>query len=271
MKKIILALFTMSILLSCKTETKQESNDMKSQVEEMPVEKMDMSSYPVALQEVFAAHGGFDTWSKIQSLTFTMPKESGDEIHTTDLKTRDALIETEKYNIGSVDGKVWLAQDSTYYPKQRARFYHNLMFYFYAMPFIVGDDGIVYSDTAPLEKDGVSYPGIKVGYESNVGDSPDDEYIIYYHPETKKMEWLGYTVTFGKGAKSTDFHYIKYNKWQDVDGLLLPEELTWYTTEDSLPTEARGEPRKFTRVDVDSSDMGDTFYNMPENGIYVDE
>ena len=25
-----------------------------------------------------------------------------------------------------------------------------------------------------------------------------DEYILYYHPETKKMSWLAYTVTYGK-------------------------------------------------------------------------
>ncbi|MGJ8683083.1 MAG: DUF6503 family protein [Nonlabens sp.] len=269
MKKILLALFTVAILMSCKTETKQDLETSNAEVSKK--HKIDMAAYPVALQEVFTAHGGLGNWNSMQSLTFTMPKEDGVEVHTTDLYTRNALIETEKYQIGAENGKVWLAQDSTYYPKDRARFYHNLMFYFYAMPFILADDGIVYTETTALEKDGISYPGIKISYGSNVGDSPDDEYILYYHPVTHQMEWLGYTVTYGKDSKSTDFHYIKYNKWQDVKGLLLPEELTWYKTENNLPTEARGAPRIFSAVDADASDMGSDFFKMPENGIYVDD
>nr|WP_042286979.1 DUF6503 family protein [Nonlabens ulvanivorans] len=269
MKKILLALITVVLIMSCKTENKKEVQSPITEV--TPVTQIDLTTYPQAYQEVLAAHGGLAQWNAMQSLTFKMPKENGDEIHTTDLKTRDVIIETEKYQIGSHNGKVWLAQDSTYYPKERARFYHNLMFYFYTMPFILADDGIVYSETASLEKDGISYPGIKIAYQSNIGDSPDDEYILYYHPDTKKMEWLAYTVTRGQGSKSTDFHFIKYNKWQDVNGLLLPQELTWYNSEDNIPTEARGEPRVFTNVDIDASHMGADYYMIPDNGVYVDE
>ncbi|WP_405351014.1 DUF6503 family protein [Nonlabens sp. Asnod3-H03] len=269
MKKILLTLFAGVLLISCKSENKKEALPLQTEI--APVEQIDLSIYPQAYQDVLATHGGLAQWSAMQSLTFKMPKENSDEVHTTDLKTRDVVIEIEKYQIGSHNGKVWLAQDSTYFPKNRARFYHNLMFYFYTMPFILADDGIVYSETASLEKDGISYPGIKIAYQSNVGDSPDDEYILYYHPESKKMEWLAYTVTRGQGSKSTDFHFIKYNKWQEVNGLLLPEELTWYKTENNLPTEARGKPRIFTNVDIDASHMGADFYTIPDNGVYVDE
>lgn len=269
MKKIFLTLFAGALLISCKSENKKEALPLQTEI--APVEQIDLSIYPPAYQDVLAAHGGLAQWNAMQSLTFTMPKETGNEVHTTDLKSRDILIETDKYQIGSESGKVWLAQDSTYYPKERARFYHNLMFYFYTMPFILADTGIMYSEVVALEKDGISYPGLKIAYKANVGDSPDDEYILYYHPETKKMEWLAYTVTRGQGSKSTDFHFIKYNKWQDVNGLLLPEELIWYKSEDNLPTEARGEPRVFTNVDIDASHMGADYYMIPDNGIYVDE
>lgn len=268
MKKILFSLLAATLLIACKNEPKQST---ETEQETTAVQEIDLSAYPAALQEVFAAHGGLGTWNEMQSLTFTMPNDAGDEVHTTDLKSRDILIETDNYQIGAENSKVWLAQDSTYYPKERARFYHNLMFYFYAMPFILADDGIIYSEAPALEKDGVTYPGIKIGYESNVGDSPDDEYVLYYHPETKKMEWLSYTVTYGKDSKSTNFKFIKYNKWQEVDGVMLPEELTWYNAEGGSPTTARGAPRVFTRVDMDSADMGTSFYSKPQNGIYVDE
>lgn len=265
MKKIILALFVATLIMSCKTEEKKDGATDKVMTPEKVM--VDVSKYPKALQDVLAAHGGLQKWSEMKSMTYTM----GDQETITDLKSRDIIVKAPTHTIGSKDGKVWIAQDSAYFPKERARFYHNLMFYFYAMPFLLADDGIVYNDAAPLVKDGITYPGLKIGYEANVGDAPDDNYILYYHPETKKMEWLAYTVTYGKEGKSDNYSYIKYNKWQEVNGIILPEELTWYTTENNLPTDSRGAPRVFNKVDIDTSDMGTAFYNKPVNGIYVDE
>ncbi|MGB3591183.1 MAG: DUF6503 family protein [Nonlabens sp.] len=229
-------------------------------------QSVDLTRYPAALVEVFKAHGGLEQWNQMKTLTYTM----GKEVHTTNLHNRDIVIKTDDYSIGGSGGKVWIAQDSTFYPPSRARFYHNLMFYFYAMPFIVADDGIIYSEAPALQKDGISYPAIKIAYENNIGDSPDDEYIIYYHPETKRMEWLAYTVTYGKEGKSDQFKYIKYSKWNEINELLLPTELDWYETENNLPTTSRNSPRIFTNIDIDASDMDKDFYQMPENGSYVD-
>jgi len=139
------------------------------------------------------------------------------------------------------------------------------------MPFIVADDGILYNDVNPLEIQGTTYPGIKIGYQANRGDSPDDNYIVYYHPETKRMEWLAYTVTNGKKGKSDQYSYIKYNKWQEVNGLVLPQELTWYKVEKNKPTQPQGEPRVFTKVDVDRATMDVMTFVKPENGVFVEE
>jgi len=72
-------------------------------------------------------------------------------------------------------------------------FYYNVMFYFYAMPFVLADDGIIYGDIAPLEFEGTAYPGISISYKEGVGSSSKDEYFIYYNPETYQMaiKWLG--------------------------------------------------------------------------------
>ena len=202
----------------------------------------------------------------MQTLTFQLE----DEVHTSNLQNRNILIEGDNYKIGSENGNVWIAQESEAYQSSKARFYHNLMFYFYAMPFILGDEGIVYGQTPDLVMDGVSYPGTKIAFKANVGDAPDDEYILYYHPETYRMTWLAYTVTFGKGDRSEDFSFIKYTDWQDVNGLLLPRSLEWYKTEDNLPTVSAGKVRTFEKVDVDAAAMDADFYSMPENGVVVE-
>jgi hypothetical protein len=265
MKNTIPALLVAIVIWSCKTEHKNEVAVDHELTQKKQTE--DPSQYLDGLQDVLAAHGSLSKWSEMKSLSYMM----GDQETITDLTTRDIVVRSPTHTIGSKDGKVWIAQDSTHFPETRARFYHNLMFYFYAMPFIVADDGIIYNEVNSQEIQGTTYQGIKIGYQANTGDSPDDNYIMYYHPETKKMEWLAYTVIYGKDGKSDQYSYIKYNKWQEVNGLLLPQELTWYKVEENKPTVPQGEPRVFTKVDVDAAITGDMTFAKPENGVFVDE
>ncbi|WP_124978985.1 DUF6503 family protein [Nonlabens xiamenensis] len=266
MNKLLMIITVALGLSACKNDNTTSHHQTDEMPTTAPKDSLDMTRYPEAIQEVFKAHGGLQRWDDMKSLTYTM----GDQVTITDVDSRDIQIETPTHSIGSRDGSVWIAQDSTYFPKEQARFYHNLMFYFYAMPFLLADDGIVYSEASPLDKDGIQYPGIKIAYEDNVGDSPEDNYILYYHPETKQMNWLAYTVTYGKNETSDQYSFIHYNKWQEINGLLLPEELTWYTVENGQPTDPKGEPRVFTKVDIDAAPLDPSTFEMPENGVKVD-
>ena len=143
------------------------------------------------------------------------------------------------------------------------------MFYFYAMPFVLADKGIHYENTTALEFDGKQYPGIKISYESGIGESSDDEYIMYYNPETRRMAWLGYTVTYFSKEKSKDFHYIKYNEWQDVNGLLLPKTIQWYNVVDGKITEKRNDV-EFIDVMVSKEKPDSTIFVKPENSELVE-
>jgi hypothetical protein len=144
--------------------------------------------------------------------------------------------------------------------KRNAQFYKGLMLYFCAMRFNVGDDGVMYEDTEPLIFGGETYPGILISFESRIGASPDDQYIIYYDAETAQMQWLAYTVTFGKEARSQDFHFIRYNNWQTVNGLLVPKSMDWYNSENNLPTEKRNTV-EFTDVVLSE--------NAPDKGLFL--
>ena len=113
------------------------------------------------------------------------------------------------------------------------------MFYFYAMPFVLADPGIEYFDTEPLVFEGKEFPGVGVRYDDGVGTSPEDEYFLYYDPETYLMAWLGYTVTYGTGRTSDDIHWIRYDNWVPVGDLKLPGSITWYTVTEGKPTASR--------------------------------
>ncbi len=224
MKKFGVIILVSVIAFSCKQDSKSpETEDVKEEIIEKAV-----NGYPETLVKVFDAHGGLDKWKTFLGLYFEIERSDYQEKYTVDLKDRRSRIEYKSHVLG-YDGKdVWVKNLDTLDFKGNPRFYYNLMFYFYAMPFILGDDGIRYAEADPLNYEGTEYPGISISYDSGVGESPEDEYILYYNPRTFRMEWLAYTVTFFTKAKSDRLSLIKYHAWNDVDGLQLPSVLQWH-------------------------------------------
>lgn len=234
MKKL-LALVTLSLfLVACKEEVKSSTD-----LETVSKQDISISIYPENVTKVFDAHGGIDGWNTMKTLSFTMEKPNGNEVTTTDLKNRNELIDTPTYTMGYDGETLWVNEKEGNEYKGNAKFYKGLMMYFYAMPFIVGDSGIIYEEAEPLVFEDKTYPGILVSYEAGVGTSPNDQYIVYYDAETGQMQWLAYTVTFGKDGKSKNFSYIRYNNWQKVNDLAVPKSIDWYKVEEGQPTELR--------------------------------
>ncbi|WP_432410752.1 DUF6503 family protein [Rasiella sp. SM2506] len=266
MKKLILLLVATSALLACKDDKKEEDPLVINDTVE--ISEIETPNYPPALAAVFKAHGGWDTWNNMNNLCFEVDSKGGTETHTTDLKNRKTKIEHKDWSIGYDGSEVWLLQNKKNAYQGNARFYHNLMFYFYAMPYILGDEGIVYTNVDPTELDGKLYNGIKVGYENGIGDSPEDEYILYFDPETNQMAWLGYTVTYQSGENSEDWHFIKYDAWEEVNGLILPKKLTWYNVKDNKPTDERND-MLFDKITVSDLTLDSDVFAKPEEATVV--
>lgn len=216
--------------------------------------------YPEAIGKVWEAHGGLERWRKMESLYFEIASEGENERNYVQLKDRRDRVEGENYTMGYDGKEVWLEADTAY--KGNPEFYHNLNFYFLAMPFVLADDGINYSTAEPLEFEGVTYPGVGISYEAGVGTSPKDEYFIHYDAETYQMAWLGYTVTYFSGEKSDDVHWIRYTEWNEFNGLKLPTKLTWYNYEDGLPTEVRND-KEFVNLELKEEPFEDGLFAGP--------
>ncbi len=261
MKFKLVLLLILIVTFSCKNKTNSDINYSEETLD------VTTSLYPESVSKVFKVHGGLEKWNEMQTLVFTMDKPNGEEVTTTDLKNRKSLIQMPAHSIGFDGENVWLHHKDTTQYKGNAKFYYNLMFYFYAMPFVLADDGIMYEDVAPLDFGGKRYPGIKISYESGIGESPEDEYILYYHPESYKMEWLGYTVTYFSKEKSKKFHFIKYGAWQTINGLIVPKTLSWYNYEDNKPTEKRND-LEFTNVILTKDKAKEELF-MPLEGATI--
>ena len=229
------------LIISCKNKSAQNEQNPEAGIENKS------KTYPAELVKIFHAHGTLDKWKEMKSLSYEIVRESGNEKQWIDLVSRNERIEANSFKTGYNGKEYWLEADTSY--KGNPKFYHNLMFYFYAMPFVLADDGIIYSDTDPLQFEGESYPGIRISYNEGIGESPEDEYFIHYNPTTHKMEWLGYTVTFFSGEKSTKVKWIRYNDWKLNNEILLPKSITWYKMEDDQITEPR-KPTEFVNIEL---------------------
>ena len=263
MKLGTLLLFCIAIL-SCKQASKESTST--NEISEVPIDVAN-SRFPEAFTKILKAHGGLDTWREKRTLTFEIPKPETKEVHTTDLSSRIDKIEMQQFSLGFDGQQVWLSDKDQSY-KGDPVFYHNLMFYFYAMPFVLADGGINYSKTENLEFEGTSYPGIRISYNTGVGTSPKDEYFIHYHPETYQMEWLGYTVTYRSGEKSDHVKWIRYDDWMPVEGLLLPKSITWFDNDGKTMKEAKNKVA-FEKVGLTESKKPDGFYKIPEGARIV--
>ncbi|MEP2280772.1 hypothetical protein [Maribacter sp.] len=264
MNKFYLLVFALAVF-ACKEAPKKE---MVTDAVEAVEKQVDLDKYPAELNKVFEAHGGLNAWKGYKTLHFEMPKEDFNEIQTIDLHKRFDKISTPAYDLGYAGSDVWL-MDKTGDYKGKPKFYHNLMFYFYAMPFVLSDDGIKYEEADALVYEEVSYPGYKISYNTGVGASSTDEYYIYYDAKTYEMRWLGYTMTYFSGEPSKKVNYINYDKWVKVNEVLLPQSITWHAVEEG---EIKGAAKtvNFENATLSTEAKPMEFYSKPENAVIVE-
>lgn len=250
------SLFLFIFFLSCQQKQTEEAALSQS------------ISYPEDLQKVFSAHGDIDTWKTYQAMSYEIEKEDVNEKQFIDLNDRRERVEAENVSMGYDGTNFWMEADTTF--KGNPIFYKNLMFYFYAMPFVLADPGINYTKAEPLVFEEQSLPGYRISYQSDIGVSPEDEYFIHYNPETFKMEWLGYTVTYFSKEKSKAIKWIRYDDWKSIHGLLLPNSLAWYNLEDNKPVDLRNRVN-FKNVVLSENSHANSVFEKTANAEIVME
>ncbi|WPP50645.1 DUF6503 family protein [Catalinimonas niigatensis] len=250
-----------ALLCSC-SDTQQPSGTEN--------ELLSADSLPPLFQQMLEAHGGLEKWKQMQLLEFDLYSDTTWVDHQiVDLGSRKVLIRNDEYAIGYDGNNVWYTGEEKNLSGESARFYHNLQFYFFALPFVLADPGVVYEQLEARSFQGKTYDVMRFTYESEVGDSPKDEYIIYINPETHQMELLLYTVTYFSGVESDDYGARLYSEWQWVNGLLVPltsERYSW--AGDSL-----GELRyasSYRKVNMEERSPDQAMFLQPNDALVSD-
>ena len=144
---------------------------------------VEQKEIPAFFQKVLDAHGGLETWNKMNTLKFSSTRKEPTTNYSIDLKSRKETIEAEgKYTLGNDGETVWVSPSRDSFPGKNPRFMKNLTFYFVAIPFVLADDGVNLEDLGSKEVNGRKYNVIKATFGEGVGDASEDQYLLYVNP-----------------------------------------------------------------------------------------
>ncbi|MDX5339498.1 MAG: hypothetical protein LPK25_10740 [Cyclobacteriaceae bacterium] len=224
---------------------------------------------PEEFKKLLDAHGDWTKWIEAKSFTYNMVHETNLawENHYIDLVGRKVRIDADNFQIGNDGEKVWISPNRQAFEGQSVRFYHNLYFYFYSIPYIFTDPGVIVEKTEPKMLNGISYSAFEVSFKDGVGDSSGDKYIMLVDPETGRLAWLLYTVTYFD-KENTKMNALKYEDYRDADGLVFPRILTGYTLENDSTKNLRYQV-SFTGPLLVNEEMDDDLFAMPKEQAVV--
>ena len=177
--------------------------------------------------KVEAAHGG-EIWNGKQAFEAQIVVEFGgnkliDGRMLTDTAVGKARFELRDGTVLVFDGAdAWKAPAGA--PFERTRFHVLTWPYFLAAPMKLDDPGTRWEDLGRLPYGGGrELPAGRLTFGDGVGDSPDDWYIVYTHPQSHRLEAMAYIVTFGTSVEEAESkpHAVVYDRYEEVDGVQL--------------------------------------------------
>ena len=185
------------------------------------------------VMESIAAHGGAEKWYGNGQLQFRWTYHMSDKgpeaivntVQTVDPSTMAVVHEAvgKDVRFGMNGGEDWIEpKDAEFTPPPR--FWSLTPFYFLGIPFVFNDPNASF-ETLPeeMEFEGKGYTQVKVTFNKDAGDSPDDYYVLLIDPETKLTRGAYYTVTSSLVAKDGPGppKFITLDGLQEIGGVKL--------------------------------------------------
>ena len=199
------------------------------------------------LWKAIEMHGGLDHWYANGPLYFrfnynnlkTGGPDTYQTIDTWSAKARHQLVADTNVEYGWDGEKAWKHPHDAEV-KENPRFWALTPFYFIGIPFVLADEGInlKYQGNFTFEQN--QYHQILVTFDPEMGDAPDDFYVVYIDTNTFRVGGLRYVVSypgyFAKGEHGPEKHMTYYGE-QIVGGILFPRSIKTYMWDGKAPTE----------------------------------
>ncbi|NQY07716.1 MAG: hypothetical protein HRT68_16355 [Flavobacteriaceae bacterium] len=259
---IIISIFSL-LIFSCKqAETKEEVPVEEIEETIMSEEPKIQMVFPESIDKLFEAHGGLDRWNALGHLSFRLNKSRSNESYQLNLQTGKSLVQGSDFIIGDDGEYVWLKEYGKPF-KSDVRFYSKFHAYFMMMPFVLADENTVFTRAAAVKYQGTLYPGYRVSFREHHENIPVDEYYIHFNPKTYRMEWLGYTMPKKPGSNENKVLMVRYRDLKVVDGVLLPNSLTWHRYRDGV-IGSKTNAVRFSDIELSNDPLATELFEMPE-------
>ncbi|MHC5113805.1 MAG: hypothetical protein ACYTGP_05195 [Planctomycetota bacterium] len=214
-----------------------------------PVEPAPRDPASSPLAATFDAHGGLDRFRSYRQLAYTMdgfplsPQMAKRNRSTVDLHRRFNRIDGDGFTVGFDGTDAWSepVADASGLP---SRFVTLGSFYFIGMPFVFGDEGVVVTPAGTQTFRGRSYRVFQIGYVRGTGYTSKDDYTVLIDPATDRLALIHHSVTENPDVDRVTW---VFDRWQTVDGLLVPAQLTFHP---GWNPDDPGEGHSFTVEDV---------------------
>ncbi|QDU32843.1 hypothetical protein KS4_08790 [Poriferisphaera corsica] len=176
-----------------------------------------------------------------------------------------ACIDLDSGELLVYDGNsAWLSPTSSAF--KRARFHLLTWPYFITVGYKLSDPGVNIEYLGEqLWKEGESYPAFRMTFGPNVGDTPDDWYVLYVDTKRNLIVGMNYIVTYGTtlAEAEKEVHAISYDRYQLIEGVDVPWRMTFWHWDPS-----KGITDKLGELNFSSAKFitpGKTYFQKPEN------
>ncbi|MDP5230412.1 MAG: outer membrane lipoprotein-sorting protein [Cellulophaga sp.] len=222
------------------------------------------------------AHGGLSKWYQNGYLKFRFDYQPLDgstrrntyqTIDTWSNKAKHTAYTDSTATFGWDGKEAWVnAKDSTAF-KYDTKFWALTPLYLAAYPFILDGKGVQLQLLEEKEYKGKLQEVVKVTFDANVGDAPDDYYVLYFDKETHIISAIRYIVSypeyFPDGGHSPE-KIMEVVGHKETKGIVLPTGLKthWLNEEDEM-----GE--YITKIEISDVDfiteLPEVFFSKPTN------
>ncbi|WKN41744.1 DUF6503 family protein [Tunicatimonas pelagia] len=292
--KLPLLLFTVIILIltNCATpsppaETESAALDSLARVPSSWIDervakaqqRLNSSNAGTFVWQAIEAHGGLTQWFSNGPLAFqfnyqpldgSTPRNTYEVADYWSARTRHQRIDTTG-EYGWTGTQAWIHPADTEMP-YNTRFWSLTPYYFVGIPFVLADEGTNFELLGEQTYQDRVYDAVKITFGENVGDAPDDYYVVYIDRETKRVDVTRYIVSYPGYFPDGGHLPEKFMAWighQTVDGITLATGFDTYWWKGEQPAE------HITKIAVSrvefTPDITNTYFEAPEDARLISE
>lgn len=212
-------------------------------------ERLGSSDAGKVVWKAMEAHGGLKTWYSNGALAFRFnyqPLDGStqrDSDQIVDIWSNRALHHSTTDSTASYG---WTGTDAWVKAKDTTAFAYDTKFwsmtplYLMGFPFVLDGEGVNLELLPQSNYLGKKNDVVKITFDADTGDAPDDYYILHFDSETHKLIGTRYIVSYPQYFKKGEHlpeKFMEIGALVNVEGILLPNELKTHWTKNGLPGE----------------------------------